>query len=181
MTLVIAIAIAHVQLWPAALTISISTVFQLMIQDPSHSVHFSHFRLTLHSCSNFHESHTSGSMCCDWCALHGMGDNLLNGHVPDPCGIGSRHTGLKQWKVKVQRYSKGCSQQPHWLRNTTERQSVFSSIAEYDLGGGVKGQQMKRSTANGHTASQSLTHGLYCDESLWKWLPLTNTIVVFNS
>jgi len=33
----------------AALVISISTVLQLMTQDASHSVIFSHFRFTLHS------------------------------------------------------------------------------------------------------------------------------------
>jgi len=48
-------------------------VFQLGTQDTSHSVHFSCFSLTLHSCSNFHEVHTSGSMCCDGYALHGTG------------------------------------------------------------------------------------------------------------
>ena len=56
------------------------------------------------------------------CAVIGMHSmvwvDLLNGHVPDPCRIGSRHAGLSQWKVKDQRYSKGCSQQSHQLRNT---------------------------------------------------------------
>jgi len=48
------------------LTISISTVFQLVTQD-SHSVHFTHFKYNLHSfCKNFPVNHIIQ-------ALHGVG------------------------------------------------------------------------------------------------------------
>jgi len=99
------------------------------------------------------------------CAVIGMHStvwvDLLYGHVPDPCRIVSGHARLSQWKVKGQRYSKGCSQQSHWLRNTTDMWSLVSNAAKHDLDGEVRGQQMKISTANGHTASQSLTLGTH--------------------
>ena len=76
----------------SALTISISTVFQLT----SCSVYFSRFKFTLNSitCFSYHVT--------EYCAVIGMhstvwGNKLLYGHVPDPfprCGIGSGHTRL---------------------------------------------------------------------------------------
>jgi len=56
----------------SALTILISTIFQLMTQDTSCSAHFSYFKFTLCSKWNFEVNQVSCDwiLCCDWYALH---------------------------------------------------------------------------------------------------------------
>ena len=160
MTLAIAIIKVHahsVQIWPAALVIwfllcSSSWLKTLLTQFTSHTSGWlsTHAQISMNyilqvACA------VIGMHSTVWVTICSMAMSQTHAE------IGSRNAWLNQWKVKGQRYSKGCSQQSHWLRNTTDIQSLVSNAAKHNLDGGVRGQQMKISTANGHNTGQSLT------------------------
>ena len=81
----------------SAPAISITTVFQLMIQDTSCLAHFSRFKFMLFTYFRYHVT--------EYCAVIGThstvrGNKLLYGPDPFPrCGIGSGHTRLVQKEV----------------------------------------------------------------------------------